>query len=324
VAIICTPPPTAAFTLLRNVWVRDRRISYKAKGLLGYLSSHSDGYRCTFAQIVNESGDGKDAVSSGLRELEAAGYLTRCRERAAGGRYGEVDYRLSDPFDAAGHLIYAENPPALSVAAADNPPERETRHANAEDMRETRQGGLSAPANPLRETRPIEDQEKKTKEPLPLPLDVPSREAPRTAEQTFAEFWAAYPKKVGKDAALRAWRKAIKRADPDKIISVVRVYPFRTDEPKYNPYPASWLNGGHWEDDLDAVAAAAPGPVSNGHRAWTTADLDAVLGPDYWQPPPTPAGMTPDDMWQWNNDVTSAHRADRIATAEAKLNGKRP
>jgi hypothetical protein len=96
--------------------------------------------------------------------------------------------------------------------------------------------------------------------PEPPALDVPSREAPRTVEETFDEFWQAYPKKVGKQDARRAWARATRSTDPDKIIDVVRRYPFREDR-TYVKHPATWLNDGCWEDDLDALRVS-----SNGHR----------------------------------------------------------
>jgi hypothetical protein len=92
----------------------------------------------------------------------------------------------------------------------------------------------------------------------------------------FAEFWTVYPRKVGKVAARKAWTSATKRVNPDKIIAAVREYPFR-DDLTYVPHPASWLNGGRWEDDPNAV-----NPARNGHRAGPLAqiptDPDAFRG----------------------------------------------
>jgi hypothetical protein len=245
VAVICTKPPTARFVLIRNEWARDRRISLKGVGLLTYLHSHEDGYELSLAQMIRDHTDGKDAVRTGLEELEANGYLRRIRApRAEGGRWGETDYVLADPFDTAGRLM------RHLTATSD---ERETRLPFPEDERETRQSGLSAPGTradyPARIIRPIEEQGENTRERPTVSL---------SPEEGFATFWAAYPKKVGKDAARRAWVKAIRRADAAKIIDVVSRYPFRTDR-QFIKDPSTWLNAGCWEDDLDAVAAANRG-----------------------------------------------------------------
>ena len=267
-AVICTKPVTVRFVMIRNEWARDRRIGYKARGLLTSLHSHQDGYELSLAQIIRDSTDGKEAVRSGLAELEEAGYLRQVRGRANGGRWGETDYVLADPFDAEGRIIRL--PPA-----ADQP--------------ETRRSGLSAAGNPPRETRPIEEQGENTME---SPTDSPADEARQlalvpehSAAELFDTFWAAYPKKVGKDAARRAWAKAARRADPDKIIDVVTRYPFRPDK-QFMKDPATWLNAGCWEDDLEAVAAA--------NRGRSVARSNYGPHQPYQDPPPSTPNAFPE------------------------------
>lgn len=75
----------------------------------------------------------------------------------------------------------------------------------------------------------------------------------------FTEFWAAYPRKTAKPNAVKAWAKAIKRADPETILSGLRRYRFATD-PQFIPHPASWLNSDRWADE------PAPAEVANIHR----------------------------------------------------------
>jgi len=67
----------------------------------------------------------------------------------------------------------------------------------------------------------------------------------------FTRFWAAYPKKVGKDAAERAWAKKGCEAHADDIItSLERQRPWlMREEGKYIPNPATWLNEGRWKDE---------------------------------------------------------------------------
>jgi hypothetical protein len=268
VAVKCTRPATVRFVQVRNEWARDRRVGYKERGLLTYLHSHADGYELSLAQIIRDSTDGKDAVRTGLAKLEEAGYLTQVRGRGEGGRWGEVDYVLADPFDAAGQLLPQYR--------------REIRTPDAADQREIRQSGLSAADNPRREIRPIEEQGENTKTPtesLSAAGQLRLVEHPSAAE-LFDAFWAAYPKKVGKDAARRAWTKAARRADPGKIIDVVSRYPFRSER-QFVKDPATWLNAGCWEDDLEAVAAAN-GPRSDRDQRVTGANY----GPRYQDPDP--------------------------------------
>lgn len=70
-------------------------------------------------------------------------------------------------------------------------------------------------------------------------------------EDYFEDFWYKYPKKVGKDAARRAWNKL----EPD-IIEVINAInwqretkQWQAEDGKYIPNPATYLNQGRWKDE---------------------------------------------------------------------------
>lgn len=65
----------------------------------------------------------------------------------------------------------------------------------------------------------------------------------------FEAFWTAYPRKKDKRAAWKAWKAALKRADPEAIISAAKAEARRPCDLKFRKYPASWLNADAWEDD---------------------------------------------------------------------------
>lgn len=77
----------------------------------------------------------------------------------------------------------------------------------------------------------------------------------------FAEFWAAYPKKVAKQAAIKAWNKAARITDAQDIINGAERYALHMarekTEKKYIKSPDGWLNAGRWEDEL-ATTSSAP------------------------------------------------------------------
>ncbi len=71
--------------------------------------------------------------------------------------------------------------------------------------------------------------------------------------QAFAEFYAAYPNKVAKPAALKAWNKI----KPDELtialirsaLEVAKVSDaWLRDKGQFIPHPATWLNQRRWED----------------------------------------------------------------------------
>lgn len=79
--------------------------------------------------------------------------------------------------------------------------------------------------------------------PMNHPNDPP-KETP-----AFDLFWAAYPIKVGKQAARRAWDKAIKEEKPDVIIEGAKRYAADPNRhPSFTAHASTWLNAGRWAD----------------------------------------------------------------------------
>jgi hypothetical protein len=73
----------------------------------------------------------------------------------------------------------------------------------------------------------------------------------RVIPPRFDEFWALYPRKVGKIAAEQAFAKAIEAgADPQAVIDGALEYSFKRkgQDPQFTAHPTTWLNQGRWED----------------------------------------------------------------------------
>ena len=76
----------------------------------------------------------------------------------------------------------------------------------------------------------------------------------KTQETRFSRFWEAYPRKVSKANAEKAWAKI----NPDdelteKIISAIgtaKRLDERFRETRFTPHPASWLNARSWENEF--------------------------------------------------------------------------
>jgi hypothetical protein len=75
------------FVMVRNRTVRDRRLSYKATGLLVYLLSMPDDTRVDRAALAQGKRDGEVAVRSALKELAEAGYLVHRKIQNERGRW---------------------------------------------------------------------------------------------------------------------------------------------------------------------------------------------------------------------------------------------
>lgn len=113
--------------------------------------------------------------------------------------------------------------------------------------------GTEAPPKPPRSQDQEQDQEQDQDTPLP-------------PEGGFDTFWSAYPKKVGKDAA----RKAFEKRNPDaellsQMLAAIAVQAaseqWRKDEGQFIPNPATWLNQARWEDaGVCLGGGTVPGP----------------------------------------------------------------
>lgn len=69
----------------------------------------------------------------------------------------------------------------------------------------------------------------------------------------FDQFWEPYPKKVGKQAARKAYLKIVKTVDPACVLSgLLSQKQFLIDQKKrgFCPDPATWLNDGRWDDEV--------------------------------------------------------------------------
>lgn len=75
----------------------------------------------------------------------------------------------------------------------------------------------------------------------------------------FERFWARYPKKKNKQAARKAWDKLNPNRELCKQMSVALIAQMRSEEwqrenGRFVPYPASWINGKRWEDEVTIPA----------------------------------------------------------------------
>ena len=85
------------YAQIPNAWMRDARLSRKARGLLAELLTHRVGWEITIDSLVANGPEGRDAVRSAIKELERFGYLRRARIRRDDGTLSGADYELREP-----------------------------------------------------------------------------------------------------------------------------------------------------------------------------------------------------------------------------------
>lgn len=81
----------------------------------------------------------------------------------------------------------------------------------------------------------------------------------------FDDFYQAYPRKTGKQTALKAYDRALKSTTHDEIMQGVLKYKndiaSKKTTPEYIKHPSSWLNAGCWDDDYTTVVVTAQKPA---------------------------------------------------------------
>ncbi|HEY5632020.1 MAG TPA: hypothetical protein VIR31_07810 [Nitrososphaeraceae archaeon] len=70
-------------------------------------------------------------------------------------------------------------------------------------------------------------------------------------QNDFDLFWKHYPKKVGKDKALIAWKKKKNKPSIQEIIEAVQRYKLsKSVRDGFTCNPATWINEGRWSDEV--------------------------------------------------------------------------
>ena len=225
------------FTTLDNA-VFTAGLSYRAMGLLAYLLSKPDHWEVSVSHLVNvvaESArpDGRDSIYAVLNELMTAGFMTREQVRTDGKMAGYT-YEVFD------------------VPQSPFPAEPDTAAPN------------TAEPTQVNTDKPVNTETQKT------PHTPSGGEWVQSVSELFDLFWGAYPRKVGKDAARRAFEKRKPdRALLESMLQALTVARSSRDWTReggrFIPHPATWLNQGRWQDEIE--------PGQNGGR-WQVNGVD--------------------------------------------------
>lgn len=93
-------------------------------------------------------------------------------------------------------------------------------------------------------------------------------DVPQTLQETrFAEFWASYPKKIGKASCLKVWKKLKPTKELHERIMIALESQKRSDQwqregGRFIPNPLTWLNQGRWDDEPVEVSRRSAGKPS--------------------------------------------------------------
>lgn len=222
------PRPEDKFTLISNDFMRDTTIPPRAKAVYLYMRSHLDGWDLNTSKIAEALSLDRKTVQSAVNDLIESGYLTRAQKRGEDGRMVTVEY-----------TIFAE---AQSVDQKTDNGTLVGKNYPVGGENFPNEWGKIGPHKKTTKKTTIEDQ-----------------------SPAFDEWWEVYPKKVGKGAARTAYRKAVKKVNPDTLIARTRtaksLWERDKTERRFIPNPATWLNQERWEDETLVDSPATSGDL---------------------------------------------------------------
>ena len=67
----------------------------------------------------------------------------------------------------------------------------------------------------------------------------------------FDRFYTLYPRRQGKAMALKAWEKLSEEDRLQAIVGLKAQMPYFSEDVKYIPFPASWLNQRRFDDEIE-------------------------------------------------------------------------
>jgi len=76
----------SSFVQMHKGFFDDHRLSFKAKGILGYLLTKPDNWEVRITDLMNHAKDGRDSIYAGLAELKTHGYYSKIQVRGENGR----------------------------------------------------------------------------------------------------------------------------------------------------------------------------------------------------------------------------------------------
>lgn len=216
------------YTVISNYHLKDKNLSLKAKGLLSLMLSLPDDWDYSINGLVAICKEELRAVKSTLEELKLYGYLKVIKTPPqAGKNYFTYEYTIYEiPQNEKLQNVDIQNVPLQNVDIQ-NAIQLNTNKLNINKLNTNNKNNMF----------------------------------------DFLEFYKKYPRKEAKQNALKAYNKAIKQTDKDTILKGLERYKEYIEEnkieKKFIKQPATWLNGGCWEDEY------ANSSTERGKNGWT-------------------------------------------------------
>ena len=243
---------TKDYTTMCNEHLKDKKLSLKAKGLLSMMLSLPDEWHYSVKGLKGICQESINAINGVLNELEKNNYLIRNR-KYCDGKISEWEYIIfetKEQKDLYLKNLYLQNE---DIRNEDIRNEDVYKDTNQSSTNKSNTNGASTNGYDMRVLGKIESE--------------------------FETIWKIYKKKVDKDKALKAYKKArkdhettdhtkYKAVDYETILNGVKRYneylEAKNTDMQYVKMFSTWLNGRCWENDYI---------IEKSKNNWTFMDL---------------------------------------------------
>lgn len=273
------------FTQISNCMFEDDRLSWKAKGLLGYLLSRPDNWKVNKADLQKRAKDGRDSMQNAIGELRNHGYLHIYPNRKENGKLDGWIWEYDDiPFVRETQSNNTEKQQKKTTNMQDNNTS-ENQQEIGENVRknssiEEQENHNTEYQQEIGENVPVFSSEENqynelsvvrksrtginnkdfnnkdfnnTKDKKIKPKN--NRSISAEIEQEFDELWKLYPKKQGKKKAFDAYKKARKndktayKTVQNGLYRYLRYLEANGTEEQYIQHGSTWFNQEKWRDE---------------------------------------------------------------------------
>lgn len=273
------------FTIVPNRLLRYHGISPEAKDILCDWLSHSSRWQLSLSQTADQCHMGYERARRAVKQLRAQGFVHFIKRKAAGGTFAYayrvanrpvMDCRIQGCQDCAARVSAGETTTTVLVEWERAGSPQAAPQVGSVSAGETTTPKTTAwPSAVISEDHSSEDQRRSPIAPtggateaslfaVPEPPPAPGAKAVKAAAKAedlaaFDEFYGIYPRHVGKDAARKAFLRALLRADARVIIDGAKRWADHCvatrKEQRFIAHPGTWLNQGRWQDDLEEEEA---------------------------------------------------------------------
>jgi hypothetical protein len=188
--------PEKDFTILPNKLLREKSLSYRARGILLMVLSHDKEWTITQSWLEQQGTEGREAIRTAVQELEAAGHVVRKMHRVAGGRIiGQLMEWHQEPVppeERSGNAPAKGNPPSGYSPDDGNPSSGFPAPSEEQLVQKKIHTEISKTSLQLPEPSPPEKQKRRYAPPCdppgPVELDITTPEEVKRLWKIYEEY----------------------------------------------------------------------------------------------------------------------------------------